>query len=132
MANKYILDACALIAFMQQESGFEVIRNILIDAGDNKATVHMNKLNLFEVFYGVRRAEGFAQAENVYNRVLRLPITIIDGISDDVFLEASRIKSSYKMSLADSIALGEASIMGASLVTSDHHEFDAVEKNEAI
>jgi predicted nucleic acid-binding protein len=72
------------------------------------------------------------QAENVYAAVLRLPITIIDGIKDEVFREAARIKTQYKMSLADSIALGEASIMGASLLTSDHHEFDAVEKSESI
>ena len=132
MVNKYILDACALIAFMKRELGFEIVRNILIDASDHKTSVYMNKLNLLEVFYGIRRAEGLAQAENVYNKVSRLPIAIIDGISDDVFLEASRIKSMYKMSLAESIALGEASVMGASLITLDHHEFDTVKKNEGI
>ena len=62
----------------------------------------------------------------------RLPITIINGISDNVFHEAGRIKTQYRMSLADSIALGETSMMGASILTTDHHEFDIVEKNENI
>jgi len=132
MGNKYILDACALAAFIKKETGFDVVRDILKEAGNGKVEVYMNKLNLFEVFYGIRRADGLTQAQNVYNAVLKLPIVIIDGIADKVFLEASRIKSSYKMSLADSIALGEASVLDAAIITSDHHEFDLVEQSENI
>jgi len=131
MATKYVLDACALFAFVNKEVGGDIVRDIL-SKDSNQAIIYMNKLNLLEVFYGIRRAEGLAKAESLYSMVLRLPIIIIDGITDDVFLEASRIKSSHKMSLADSIALGEASVMEASLITSDHHEFDIIEKNEAI
>jgi hypothetical protein len=42
------------------------------------------------------------------------------------------LKTSYKISLADSVAFAEASIYGGSLVTADHHEFDSVEKGENI
>ena len=59
-------------------------------------------------------------------------INVIDGLSDFVFHEAGRIKTLYKMSLADSIALGETSVLGATILTSDHHEFDIVEQNEKI
>ena len=132
METKYVLDACALFAFIYKEPGFDVVAPILKQAKNNEVDVYMNKLNLFEVFYGIRREEGLEDAEHAYNTVRKLPITIINGISDEVFLEASRVKSTYKMSLADSIALGEASTMDASLITSDHHEFDIVEKNEKI
>jgi len=132
MPKNYVLDACALLAFIKEETGYEIVRGLLMDAAANKISVYMNKLNLFEVFYGIRREQGLAKAEHVYNILMRLPVVIIDGIADEVFLEASRIKSSYHMSLADSIALGEASVMDASLVTSDHHEFDVVDKNEVI
>jgi len=128
----YVLDACALVAFVKKEIGFDIVRNILIEASEGKAEVYMNKLNLYEVYYGIHRMEGIAKADEVFNMVQRLPIAIIDGIADNVFREASRIKSSYKMSLADSIALGTASVMGAFLITSDHHEFDTVEAGEAI
>jgi len=132
MPTKYVLDACALFAFIYKETGFDAVRSILKQAADGDADVFMNKLNLFEVFYGIRRAEGLQTAEGVYSTIMKLPIQIINGISDEVFLEASRIKSSYKMSLADSIALGETSMMDASLITADHHEFDVVEQGENI
>jgi predicted nucleic acid-binding protein len=132
MANKFVLDACAVVALVKDEVGADIVEKILKDVDAGKAAAYMNKLNLFEVFYGVRRDEGLAKAQEVYDMIQRLPIIIIDGIVDEVFLESSRIKSSYRMSLADAIALGEASVMGASLITSDHHEFDVIEENEPI
>jgi len=132
MVNNYILDACALAAFFNDEDGADVVQSLLLEADEAKSQIYMNKLNLFEVYYGIRRELGLQKAEEFYDMAKRLPITVINGISDDVFREAGRIKSSYKMSLADSIALGEASIMDAPIITSDHHEFDAVEKHENI
>lgn len=40
------------------------------------------------------------------------------------------MKAVYKISLADSIALAQASVLGGSLVTSDHHEFGVIESRE--
>jgi len=132
MEVKYVLDACALIAFLNKETGGGTVRKLLKAAGDKNIEIFMNKLNMFEVYYGFYRAEGCERANSMYRTVGRLPIILIDGISDSVLQEAARIKSLYRMSLADSIALGEASIRGALLVTSDHHEFDPVEKCESI
>ena len=132
MVAKYVLDACALTAFFCDEVGADIVESILDKAETGTVHLYMNKLNLFEVYYGVRRAEGLHRAEHIYSTVLKLPITIIDGISDAVFREAGRIKSQYKMSLADSIALGETSVMGAHILTSDHHEFDIIETSEDI
>jgi predicted nucleic acid-binding protein len=60
------------------------------------------------------------------------PIHIIMELTDDVFAEAGRLKAIYKISLADSIALAEASVSEGLLLTSDHHEFDAIESTEKI
>ena len=87
---------------------------------------------MFEVYYGIFRTDGKNAAEQLWATVIQLPILIIDGISDEIFREAARIKSLYKMSLADSVALGSAAVMNASLVTADHHEFDPVEAKEKI
>jgi len=132
MATKYILDACALTAFLYDETGAEVVQTILEDAKNQKNIVYMNKLNLYEVYYNVKRAEGDSQAENLYNITLKLPINIISDFSDDTFRGAAQLKAKYKMSLADSIALGEAVAQGATIVTADHHELDVVEENESI
>ena len=53
-------------------------------------------------------------------------------VLDACALVAMRLKASYKISLADAVALAQTSISGGELLTSDHHEFDAVEKHEDI
>jgi len=45
-------------------------------------------------------------------------------------VEAGRIKASYRLSLADSILLVTAIIQDATIVTSDHHEMDAIQASE--
>ena len=48
---------------------------------------------------------------------------------DEAMIEiAAQFKSSSRISLADSIALALAGVRGAPLVTSDHHEFDPIER----
>ena len=132
METKYVLDSCALLAYVYKETGADVVKSIFTQADKNDVMLYMNKLNLFESYYDIRRSEGTQQAEDFYSMMLMSSIQIIDGISDFVFREAGRIKTSYKISLADSIALGQTSILKASILTSDHHEFDVIEKNEEI
>jgi predicted nucleic acid-binding protein len=75
---------------------------------------------------------GKERADAILEEIKKSPITIISEITDEVFAKAGRLKASYKISLADSIALAEASASGGTLVTSDHHEFDIIQKSEPI
>jgi len=50
----------------------------------------------------------------------------------ELFKEAGRLKSTYKLSLADSIAIAESIIDKGSLVTADHHEIEPIEMAEKI
>jgi PIN domain nuclease of toxin-antitoxin system len=56
-------------------------------------------------------------------------ILVLDACALIAFfnMEAAHYKNTYKVSLADSIALGLARLHKAHLVTSDHHEFDPIE-----
>ena len=47
----YVLDACALLAFLNDESGAEEIETILNRSNDGDCTVSMHINNLLEVFY---------------------------------------------------------------------------------
>jgi predicted nucleic acid-binding protein len=127
----YILDACALIAALTNEPGADVVADILQQAA-NGTEILSNKINLLEVYYDVFRRCGKATAEQVVEEIKRSPVRIISEISDVVFAEAGRLKARYKISLADAIALAETSTSGGALVTSDHHEFDVIEKEENI
>ena len=131
MGKVYVLDACALIAALIDEPGAEVIAELFENMSGNSSII-MNKLNLLEVYYDVYRRKGKFVADEVMAEIWQNPIHIINGISDGVFAEAGRLKATYKISIADAVALAEALVRGGELVTSDHHEFDAIEPMENI
>ena len=127
--TRYILDACALIVVLADEPGVEVIERLFLRTD---AEIVMNKLNLLEVYYNIYRRSGSKAANEVLDEVGRGPIRVISEMTDAVFKEAGRLKATYRVSLADSVALAEASVTGGSLVTSDHHEFDPIQAAEDI
>ncbi|MFW5751958.1 MAG: type II toxin-antitoxin system VapC family toxin [bacterium] len=128
----YVLDACAIIAFINDEEGAEVIEEILLGAAKKENKVIINKINLLEIYYNFSREYESETLKEAYRRILALPMEINDLLNDSLFYEAARLKAIYRISLADSIALAEASVRKAELVTSDHHEFDVVETKEVI
>ena len=132
MIDKYILDACALIALLNEESGAEVVEEILIAAQSGKVSVTINKLNLLEVYYDLYRKYGVDIADDLLDIPHELGILVQAELTEDVFKEAGRLKATYRISIADSVALAEASASGGALLTSDHHEFDLIEKSEKI
>ena len=128
----YVLDACAVIAFINDEEGAEIIEKILLGAVKKENKVIINKINLLEIYYNFLREYDSETLKEAYRRIISLPMEINDLLNDDLFYKAARLKATYRISLADSIALAEASIRKAELLTSDHHEFDIVEANEKI
>jgi uncharacterized protein len=48
---EYILDACAVLAFLNGEERAAVVRRLLDQAKDNEITLIMNAANLIEVYY---------------------------------------------------------------------------------
>ena len=128
----YVLDACALIALLQDELGADKVSEVLNAANKGEATIIMHKANLLEVYYDAYRYRSKEQADLMLSEVSKRPITINAEITDEIFVEAGRLKSLYRMSFADSFALAQASVSGGALLTSDHHEFEAVEQQEKI
>jgi PIN domain nuclease of toxin-antitoxin system len=131
VANRFLLDACAVVAYLNDEEGAEEIEKMLWECAQKSGALFLHEINLLEIYYGVYRDESEQLAEETYNKVVGLPIKIIAGLKKNVFKEAGRLKATYKVSLADSIALAEAKVRKIPLVTCDHHEFDRVqERNE--
>ena len=132
MKDRYILDACALITYLNDENGAETVERLLDGAESGEYTITMGKINLLEVYYGLFRQLGQKRADEILEGILALPIQIIGEMNDELFFESARIKASHKVSLADALALGLASITDSQFVTSDHHELDSVEAKESI
>jgi predicted nucleic acid-binding protein len=132
MNNAFILDACAVIAFLSKEEGSDKLRDLLSRARQKEIRIFMHNLNLLEVYYGLYRTYGEVPANTRINLMKHLPLVFVSEISGPMFNEAGRLKARYKMSLADAVLVAEASILGAAVVTSDHHELDAIDKKENI
>jgi PIN domain nuclease of toxin-antitoxin system len=119
-----VLDACALIAFLNDEPGAEVVAAIF----EHLPSVEMSAVNLLEIAYDAIRRSGNPQAGRELMDVVRqLPIKIHWNIDDEVFHNAARLKASFRISLADAFALALAEKLNAAVATSDHHEFEALE-----
>jgi len=131
VSGKFLLDACAVIAFLNDEEGAQKVEQLLLQGERAPDTLFMHEINLLEIYYGVYRDESKELAEQTYIKVLNLPIKLVTGLKKNVFQEAGRLKAVYRISLADSIALAEAIIRKIPLVTCDHHEFDPIQdRNE--
>ena len=131
MNDIFVLDACALIALTNQEKGADVVANILRQANHGNTRLFMNRVNLYEVYYGFYREYGKDYALNVVKNVEDSVVHITE-FDREVFLEAGRLKAMYKFSLADSIVVAQTIIFKGSILTADHHEFDAIDGKENL
>jgi predicted nucleic acid-binding protein len=128
MSEKYVLDACSLISLFSKEPGGEKVKDLLNSAADGQAYVMMNKVNVYEVHYDLSRRSQEDLGFEGLATLNALPIVYVDTISDFLIEVATHFKLTYKISVADSFALATAKIEAAKLVTSDHHEFDPIDK----
>ena len=125
-----VLDACALISYLNDEPGCDIVDSLLKKAVDGEIDVYMNIINLIEVHYANIRAFGSIQAAAVLDYIFYTPIHIVSVISETVFQQSSRLKASYKCALADCIGLATAIELSGQFVTSNHHELEVVAENE--
>ncbi len=125
--SRYLLDACALIAFFNKEEGADVVESLF----ENEKEVFVSIVNVYEVYYDACRADGEAKAKELLADIEKLPIKIIRDIDREVIIKAARFKVDFSISLADSIALGLGKQLNAKVVTADHHEFDKIEEKKS-
>lgn len=121
-----------MLAVLSNEQGADKVAELYKKAASGEITLVMNKLNPLEVYYDLYRAYGRERADDFLAEITQSPILINHEFSDEIFTEAGRLKASYKISLADSIALAQTIVSGGTLLTSDHHEFDIIEAKESI
>ena len=132
MSDLYVFDACSLISVLSNEKGADVVKNLLQRAASGEIKVLMHKVNFLEVYYYVYKKYNENVAKKLLEDMRISPIKLNNEITDDILIKAGRLKSLYKMSIADSIGLADAVINGGYFVTADHHELDIVEKKEHL
>ena len=117
----YILDACALIALLNEElgKGYETVRDLLDRAVTGEITLCMSLVNLVEVHYRIIQLKGVQTADAVMEPVKCLPIRFIRNITDEIYFDTARYKALYPMSLGDAFLCGTAKSLDAVIVTED-------------
>lgn len=128
----YVLGTCALIAFLCDEPGSEIVTTIIKSTEDRKSKLNMNSLNLLEIYSDIYQKTGKEKADEVITMIKKLPIFFQPKLTDEVFTEAGRLKSSYNISYTDAIALAEALVYGDVLLIANHHKYDMIEKQEKV
>jgi predicted nucleic acid-binding protein len=125
-----ILDAHALMAFLEREPGYEIVKSFFVSAVEKDEPLLMTTVNYGEVYYIILRECGRDKIEHIDNTIRTLPIEFVDA---DVQLarEAARFKAVKKMSYADCFAAALAKIRKGEVVTGDR-EFRAVESEVRI
>jgi predicted nucleic acid-binding protein len=131
--QNYLLDACAVLAFLNDELGADVVNELLDRAKRREITLSMNAVNLIEVYYDRIRVVGTEDADaaimEIYNT---FPVSIIGTLNQSIVREAAHFKATGKISFADSVLVATARSTGATVVTCDHAELTPIEQQEHI
>lgn len=128
MKTRRVLDAFALLAYLEGESGHVHVKELLASGA---ADLLINAINVGEVFYVIARKRGLREAEYFLNVILpSLPVAVLDNSFEDV-VEAARLKAAHAVSFADCFAAATAIRERAALVTGDR-EFEKLGRSLSV
>ena len=130
--STYVIDACALIAYLFDEEGSDLFEKLLFQARDDKLRLLMHVVNLGEVYYDMVKRNSVTIAQETYRDIKQLPIRFEKCINDRMIYKIGELKPIYRMSYADAFAVAQSILTDATLVTTDHKEFDPLERANVV
>ena len=114
----YVLDASALLAFLEDKAGAPKVEALLFDAHRAQARVFMSSVNYGEVYSKLLRDFGRDSALQTMSSLSALPVAIEDVTTQRSF-GAAEVKNMYKLHFNDAFAAALAIEHKATLVTGD-------------
>lgn len=113
----YVLDSCAVLAYLQDETGADKVENLF---GRSNMDIHIHAVNLMEVHYRFTAFGGDLAADEALSDLASLGIIFHNELPQSLFVRASFFKTRYPfLSLADSICIALGEHLKATVVTSD-------------
>ncbi len=119
-SKKCLLDTSALMAFIEDEEGAEVIEQML-----KREDTIVPWPALLEIYYITLREKGQAEANQRYALLRQLKVDMQWEMDEPTLLTAGQIKAKHRISLADAMIAAFAIRQGAVLVHKDP-EFEAL------
>jgi predicted nucleic acid-binding protein len=117
----YVLDACAMIAYLNGEPGAPIVDRML---KDTQRECFAHSINLCEVYYDALREFDEATAGQAIIDLIDAGVVERDEMDGDLWREAGKIKSRGRISIADAFCAALAQRVGGEAVTSDRREFE--------
>jgi predicted nucleic acid-binding protein len=118
MSKVYVLDANAILYFVEDGPGAERVERLFRDARHPSAPVLMSVVNWGEVFYHSWQERGEESARRMLASLSRLPLELV-AVDLPQALKAGEIKARHKIPYVDCIAAALAVLQQAVLVTAD-------------
>ena len=117
--RRYVLDANALIGFFEdREVAARKVERLIAEALRRSSPLLMSAVNWGEVFYTTWRRHGEATARKVEERLLELPVAVIE-VDRERASRVGALKQRHNLGYADAFAAELAIERGAWLVTAD-------------
>lgn len=97
----FVLDACAYIAFLRKEQGFEKILSLINKVSNKHTTIIIHTVTIAEVYYDFLKLSGKQRADSVLTDTYKLPVVILPEVTPELIQHVGYFKSHYKISFAD-------------------------------
>jgi len=118
MAVLKVLDAYAILAFLEDEPSADQVRNLLLRAEEGKAQLAMTVVNLGEVWYAIARSGSQDLADRLTQELQGMAIEMVE-VDWALTRAAATLKAKGKVSYADCFAAALAKLRKGEVVTGD-------------
>jgi len=118
MTGRYVLDASALIDFVESGPGMRKVDQLLRAAALRQTEIFVSVMNLGEAFYWLWIKRNEDRARQTLDGLSRLPLQIV-LVDLPQAIKAGELKALHKMPYVDCIAAALALQQHATLVTAD-------------
>ncbi len=113
-----VLDAYAVMAFLEGETGSEYVRSLLLQAVRGEIQLAITSVNLGEVYYSISRTNSPQVAERIVDELVGIQLDVV-AVDWELAKGAAEIKAATPVAYADCFAATLANLRGWVVVTGD-------------
>jgi len=99
-ASTYILDTSAVLTFIEDEKGSEIVNDLLVRAENGEISIYLAFISITEVYYVTLQEKGEEEALRRIELIRSLAVQIEES-SVALNLRAGNLKALNRISLAD-------------------------------
>jgi len=99
-ADTYILDTSALLTFIEDENGSDIVNDLLFRAENGEIRIYLAFISITEVYYITLQEKGKVEALRRIGLIQSLAVQIEES-SEVLNLRAGNLKANNRISLAD-------------------------------